>query len=181
MTAITFFGNMGVLYEGKQSTVVRVLNIARKLKDHGHRCTVKYTLKEEIDEILNAIRNSDIIVFHRVQGSRKTFIDLKYASAFLLCKKYHRKIIFDLDDAIFLNYPLITETFILGSNLVFAGNHYLCDYAAKINFNTWFIPSAVDTSIFKPASTMGKDKTNEIVIGWHGSVIVHLRNLLSIL
>ena len=60
MTAITFFGNMGVLYTGNQSTVIRVLNIARKLNDYGYTCIVKYTLVDEIHEIIKTIKNSDV-------------------------------------------------------------------------------------------------------------------------
>jgi glycosyltransferase involved in cell wall biosynthesis len=179
MTNISFIGNMGVLHKGNQSTVIRVKNIKNKLVNYGYTCNFFYTLFEDINYISNIIKQSDIIFFHRIQASNKTSIDWKYLYSFLRSKRYGKKIIFDFDDAIFLSFPIITELLILNSDMVFTGSHYLYNYSAKINSNTFLIPSAVDTEIFKLNLNKKRDNTN-IVIGWHGSVEVHIKNLLLI-
>ena len=181
MTKIAFFGNLGVLNENQQqSTIVRVLNLSRRLEeDFGHTCTVTYSLSEKLGAIPQIIRNSDIVFFHRIQYSKATYVDLKFLIAFLLSKKYNKKTIFDFDDSIFLTFPIITELLISRASVVFAGSHYLHKHAARLNSKTSLIPSAVDTNVFKPAARAKND--GKIVIGWHGSMFSHFKNVSSII
>jgi glycosyltransferase involved in cell wall biosynthesis len=95
-------------------------------------------------------------------------------------RKSRAKIIFDFDDAIWLNVVSInnkyfswlkdarkTATIIRLSDRIFAGNQYLADYAMKHNSNVAIIPTTIDTSLYQPAYQIGKRK---ITIGWSGSV-----------
>jgi glycosyltransferase involved in cell wall biosynthesis len=97
-------------------------------------------------------------------------------------KKFSRskaKMIFDFDDAIwvqtisesnkklaFLKNASKTEDIIRLSDLIFAGNNYLADYAKKYNQNVTIIPTTIDTTIYKAPN---KHSTGRICIGWSGS------------
>lgn len=91
------------------------------------------------------------------------------------------KIIFDFDDAIwnldisdankilgFLKNPSKTAKIIELSDLVFAGNKYLAEYAKQYNKNVLVIPTTIDTNHHQVADT-GK-KGDKICIGWTGSL-----------
>jgi len=94
--------------------------------------------------------------------------------------KSRAKIIFDFDDAIwnldisdankklgFLKNPSKTAKIIALSDLIFAGNQYLADYAKQFNKNVMVIPTTIDTSYHEEAK--GK-KEEGICIGWTGSL-----------
>jgi glycosyltransferase involved in cell wall biosynthesis len=54
------------------------------------------------------------------------------------------------------------------SNLVFAGNQYLAEYAKNFNKNVVIIPTTIDTDLYHPKyNAIKKDK---VVIGWSGSI-----------
>jgi glycosyltransferase involved in cell wall biosynthesis len=108
------------------------------------------------------------------------------------------KLIFDFDDAIwmhqtgdsksankalyFLKRPGKTREIIEASDMVFAGNGYLADYARQFNENVKLIPTTLDTEIFKKTSFSSKDE-NKICIGWSGSfsTITHFESALPAL
>ena len=88
--------------------------------------------------------------------------------------------IFDFDDAIWhldiseanrkfhwLKNPGKTGTIIAMSDLIFAGNNYLADFAHKFNENVVIIPTTIDTEEYKKTKL---PKQNSIVIGWSGSI-----------
>ena len=90
------------------------------------------------------------------------------------------KIIFDFDDAIWMNVISAnnklfawlkdgtkTNRIISYADLVFAGNEYLSVHANKFNNHVVIIPTTIDTEIYQPNYNVNK---NKIVIGWSGSV-----------
>lgn len=110
-------------------------------------------------------------------------------------KQYAKKsrIIFDYDDAIwldlvsghnrrfrFLKNPDKTSTIIGLSSLIFAGNQYLADYAARFNKQVVIVPTTIDTQTYQPAYQPEKEK---ICIGWSGSfsTIAHFETCLDAL
>jgi glycosyltransferase involved in cell wall biosynthesis len=90
------------------------------------------------------------------------------------------KVIFDFDDAIWLpnvspanrslallKRPEKTRELIALSDLVFAGNAYLAEYASHFNDQVAVIPSTIDTGLYQPKTAYPvKDR---ICIGWTGS------------
>jgi len=98
-------------------------------------------------------------------------------------KAFHKrtKLIFDFDDAIWLmdvsdgnknwkwlKNPAKTSSIIGLSDMVFAGNKYLADYALQFNKNVKIIPTTIDTDYHKiNIHSLPKEK---ICIGWTGSV-----------
>jgi glycosyltransferase involved in cell wall biosynthesis len=130
----------------------------------------------------------DIIFIYRdalVTGS--TFFERRFARS-------KAKLIFDFDDSIwlenvseankklaFLKNASKTGKIISLCDLIFAGNQYLADYAAKFNKNISIIPTTIDTDIYIPEKkTTGKEM---VCIGWSGSIttIQHFATAISTL
>lgn len=89
------------------------------------------------------------------------------------------KMLFDFDDSIwlqnvsegnkklsFLKDAAKTQKLIAISDMVFAGNSFLADYAKQFNPNTKLVPTVVDSDNYKRATAASKEK---ICIGWSGS------------
>ncbi|MBU1147844.1 MAG: glycosyltransferase family 4 protein, partial [Candidatus Omnitrophica bacterium] len=96
-----------------------------------------------------------------------------------LFSKLGRKIIYDLDDAIYMGVTSSANKFlkflkcsskikrlIEMSSHVITCNIYLADYARKYNKNVTAIPTSVDTERFKPDV---KKPEGNLTIGWIGS------------
>lgn len=81
-------------------------------------------------------------------------------------KKVKHPMVFDLDDAIWLDEGKgFTDKILQNSEVVFAGNSYLADWCSRYHKKVIVIPTAVDTSIYKPVYR----NTNSFVIGWIGT------------
>lgn len=104
------------------------------------------------------------------------------------------KLIFDFDDAIWLpnisdankklawlKRPSKTSEIIAISDLVFAGNAYLAEYAKQFNPNVVIVPTTIDTEEYVP---MNLPKPADVVtIGWSGSIttIQHFNYAINVL
>lgn len=98
-------------------------------------------------------------------------------------KKFARsraRLVFDFDDAIWhfdvseankklgwLKNPGKTADIIALSDLVFAGNAYLADYARRHNDNVVIIPTTIDTEEYRRIPQQASDV---VTIGWSGSI-----------
>lgn len=93
--------------------------------------------------------------------------------------KFRKKIVYDLDDAIylgatssvnkflrFLKYPSKVEKIIKLSEHVITCNKYLANYTERFNKNVTVIHTSVDTEKFIPKT---KKHNRDITIGWIGS------------
>ncbi len=98
-----------------------------------------------------------------------------------LFRKSKAKIIFDFDDAIwkldvsdanrkfsFLKNPGKTAEIIAMSDLIFAGNNYLAEYASRFNKNVSIVPTTIDTAEYLPVNH--EKDPEKIIIGWSGSI-----------
>ena len=108
------------------------------------------------------------------------------------------KIVFDFDDAIwmhqkgeirsgnknlsFLKKPSKTADLIKLSDLVFAGNQYLADYAKGYNQNIKIVPTTIDTDEYNPKKVTYQ-KSDKVCVGWSGSVttIPHFKHAVPAL
>ncbi|HEX8514771.1 MAG TPA: glycosyltransferase family 4 protein [Bacteroidia bacterium] len=92
-----------------------------------------------------------------------------------------KKMVFDFDDSIWildtskankkwewLKNPQKTAKIIALSDMVFAGNAYLGDYAKQFNSNVRIIPTTIDTKEYKRAIPARDNKS--VCIGWSGSI-----------
>lgn len=98
-----------------------------------------------------------------------------------LIKFSGRPIVFDFDDAIFLEntneanrlfgwlkFPGKTGAICRLSTSVTVGNEWLAEYARKFNPNVTIIPSSVNTDIYVPKDKIKRD-ANKMIVGWTGS------------
>jgi glycosyltransferase involved in cell wall biosynthesis len=81
-------------------------------------------------------------------------------------KRWRRPLVFDFDDAIWLNEgEKQVANAIRRSAMVFAGNPWLGEFAARYNNNVHVIPSVVDTGRIFPFN----QQPDRFVIGWTGT------------
>jgi glycosyltransferase involved in cell wall biosynthesis len=99
-----------------------------------------------------------------------------------LIKLSGRPVVFDFDDAIFLEntneanklfgwlkFPEKTGSICRLSTSVTVGNEWLGEYAAKFNPNVTIIPSSVNTDIYVPVKKVEAPPNDKIILGWTGS------------
>lgn len=109
--------------------------------------------------------------------------------------KKKAKLVYDFDDSIWLGdtsdankklrwlkYPGKTDKIISISDMVFAGNKYLANYASYYNSNVKIVPTTIDTAEYK-CNKNKKRRDGKICIGWTGSIttIKHFEFAIPIL
>jgi len=103
-----------------------------------------------------------------------------------ILKKLNKKIIFDLDDALYENHATVNPSIFSLDNLFFSFRKnnldktlklakavtvttpYLAEYVRKFNPQVHIITGPIDCSLYKPSS---KEASDKIVIGWIGSPV----------
>lgn len=91
------------------------------------------------------------------------------------------RVIFDFDDSIwlqnvseankrfgFLKDASKTSKIIALSDMIFAGNQYLADYARQFNNNIRIVPTTIDTNEYQRIAIPKED--DKVCIGWSGSI-----------
>jgi glycosyltransferase involved in cell wall biosynthesis len=97
-------------------------------------------------------------------------------------RKSKAKMLYDFDDSIWLGdtsdankklrwlkYPGKIANIISFSDMVFAGNKYLANYASYYNSNVKIVPTTIDTDEYK-RNISNKRNDDKICIGWTGSI-----------
>lgn len=148
------------------------------------------TIKSAIKRLKDTKRanNFDIVFVQReayMTGS--TFFEKRFAES-------KAKLVYDFDDSIWImdtsdankKWEWMKSTKKTGeiisiSDMVFAGNKYLSEYAQKFNKNVKIIPTTIDTSVFKRKDEYADNE--KICIGWSGSIttIKHFEEATDIL
>jgi glycosyltransferase involved in cell wall biosynthesis len=141
--------------------------LLKKVKDGINRF---YPLLS-VRKLLQRSGNFDAVVLQRVLLEDKELASLRSQSP---------KIIFDFDDAVFLDEPYKTQQVASVSDLIIAGNNYNRSYALQFNKNCIVIPSTVPLDAFGSVSSIPIARENQDVrIGWIGSTAtVHYLELL---
>lgn len=83
------------------------------------------------------------------------------------------KLIYDVDDAIYLNHKNNTDEIAKLADVIICGNTTLLNHYSQINSNCVVLPTVEDTRKFKP---FWGETFNEKIIGWIGSGVT-LHNL----
>ncbi len=118
------------------------------------------------------IRREDIIFLQRAIQNKYFFAALIFQKLF-----FRRKIILDLDDAIYLHSPLKTKIVARLANAVIAGSHSIMDWAKKYNKNVYLIPTGVRVSDYEKFSSAQRERNEQFTIGWIGNGPAHYENL----
>jgi glycosyltransferase involved in cell wall biosynthesis len=141
-------------------------------------------LTYRVKEYIKAATNSSDIVMIRRTANTQTYIFQK------ILKKQSVKVLFDIDDALFLPSSNIfgtkirpgtffLEKILQNSDYVFANGHFLLHYVREFNENSCIIHDPIDTELFSPEKKIKNEK--KIVIGWQGSARSHRRNLAMLI
>jgi glycosyltransferase involved in cell wall biosynthesis len=124
---------------------------------------------------LKSLSKYDVILIYRAAAI--------IGPAFLerLVKMSGRPIVYDFDDAIFLEhtneanrlfgwlkFARKTSSICRLSTSVTVGNAWLAQYAEKYNSNVTIVPSSVNTDIYLPQPKSSRDG-DKIIVGWTGS------------
>ena len=112
--------------------------------------------------LLFQVRRYDIVFMQRPMSSDKK------KSVFFekLLTLFNKNLVFDFDDALFVQNPVKISNLIKLSKKVICGNDYLASYAKRYNPNTFVVPTAIDTQKFFP---LQKKQTDKLTIGWTGT------------
>ena len=124
---------------------------------------------------LFSIRGDDIVFLQRAIYNKYFF-----AVIVLWKKLFKHKLIFDFDDAIYLNSSadfFKTKVFCQIADAVIVGSHSLKDWASKYSNNVYLIPTSISAELYEKYSSYKRKPNKEIVIGWIGSGPAHYENL----
>jgi glycosyltransferase involved in cell wall biosynthesis len=172
---------------------VRCYGFAKHLRQAGIETEV-FSFADELDAKIG-IREQDMTFFEKIGYNIKAYKRLKKKnavfvlqrcnyhslSAFFLKSLNNKKLIFDLDDweareqqEYFFGfiprskaYPAM-EFLAKQSFLCIAASSFLEQFLKQYNQNTVFIPTGVDTQVFRPQSVQPKKK--KTVFSWAGTV-----------
>jgi len=127
-----------------------------------------------------------VFIFREALMTRSTAFEKAF-------RKSGARIVYDFDDSIWLpnvsnanrrwawmKDPDKTARIIALSDLVFAGNNYLADYARGHNPNVMVVPTTIDTDEYLPVPVRNQ---GPVTIGWSGSIttIQHFQHALPFL
>lgn len=128
---------------------------------------------KRLKDVLQANRYDIIFIQREAFMTGTVFFEKQFARS-------KAKIIFDFDDSIwmqnvsdankrfgFLKNAAKTSSIIKLSDMVFAGNEYLADYAQPFNPNVRIVPTTIDTDEYQRIPLPVNEK---ICIGWSGSI-----------
>ena len=166
------------------------------LKHNGFECHISPFVSSEFYKIIYRNKYRSKKVYYFFKGLIKRISDIMkmhcYDIIFIhreacpfgppvfewLIYKFRRPMIFDFDDAIFmqnfnpankiysfLKFPSKVKHIIKMSTCVIVANRFLEAYARKYNANVYIIPTAIDTERFLPL----KANSIKLTIGWIGS------------
>jgi glycosyltransferase involved in cell wall biosynthesis len=132
------------------------------------------SLKKRMDDIKRADQYDIIFVQREAFMTGSAYFEKRFSRS-------GAKLVFDFDDSIWLldtskanrkwawlKSEKKTGQIIGISDLIFAGNRYLADYALSFNRNVHVVPTTIDTGLFKRSSPYTDNQ--RICIGWSGSI-----------
>jgi len=141
--------------------------------------TLTYSLEKCIGKIVDS---PDVVMIGRSSNLQAYLLEK-------ILKQKNIKVIFDLDDALFLPVgsffgvkvrpgSFYLEKILQDVDYVTVNGHYLLSYSRNFNHRTTIIHDPIDTEMFSPKKKRNSDK---VVIGWQGNARVHHENLAMLI
>lgn len=132
----------------------------------------KYIIIHGLVKNLFYVKSKDIIFLQR------TVYNMYFILLILACKFFtNAKLIFDLDDAVFLYNPKRCKLLARYADIVIAGSHAIQDWASVYNQKVFLIPTSIVLEKYSRNSIKYSIK-KPVVIGWIGNAPAHFENLL---
>lgn len=172
--------------ESIASSRYRAYLLAKELKNEGHQADVfaldfkwknKNNFLGNLKEFFKYLKlfysfgKDDIIFLQRTVYN-------KYFLLAVLCGRLRlRKLIFDIDDAVFEHSFVKTWILTKISKIVLCGSHFVLDWAKKYNKNSFYFPNSLPMEKYLPNGKDYNIKNNPPIIGWIGSCPDHNENL----
>jgi glycosyltransferase involved in cell wall biosynthesis len=194
--------NVGLFAGGLDATLAaRVLPLNSCLREFGVNCNITLPIDwqplvgcklgnvlstaftHSLSSYVNVLRDfPDIVIIGRTSTPQIYLLQK-------LLKHRNTKVVFDLNDALFLltsrfcgtnlrSGSFCLERIIKNADFVTVNGHYLLKYVQEFNQNSAILHDVVDVNLFVPSP---KRVTNKITIGWHGNPRVHYENLRMLL
>ena len=143
-----------------------VLDISRT------RWPKKFLLILQVVRSLFSIKKGDIIYLQRTISNKYFFVIMVAYIWF-----FRRKMIFDLDDPVWLHSFFKTKMFTKMADVVVTCSHAQAEWARQFNKNVHIIHIALDLAAYKKFTKDYSTPVNPVVIGWVGTGPEHLYNL----
>ena len=165
----------------------RAFRVADELNARGMRAVVhrpsaleisatswpkKGTLIAELLRALASVRKGDVIYIQRAI-SNKYFLALLTTYVFL----FRRKMVFDIDDPIFLHSFFKTVVLTRLADAVVVNHHALADWARHYNPNVHIMHISLNFATYKKFEHDYTAEHRPVVIGWSGNGVEHRYNL----
>lgn len=165
------------------STRFRVLKFLPHLRAEGHQCVVAHSMPEKYDHwpILGwrlSQQLKRIVRFWHLFRARFGRYDVIFIERELFnnntsdmeerFRRIARRMVLDVDDAIFLENPEKFARIARISDVVIAGNRFLKEHIEPLNPNIVVIPTCVDLLEYVPKASPATP-AERIVIGWIGT------------
>lgn len=127
----------------------------------------------EYFKILRKIKKEDVIFLQRTLYN-------KYFIVLIVMYKviWRRKMIFDFDDALYLQYPIATKLLSKASDAVIVAYHYSSqEWAKKYNKNVFMVPTSIPFEVYSRRLKDYSKISDTWIIGWIGNGRDHFENL----
>lgn len=84
-------------------------------------------------------------------------------------RKHSKRLVYDIDDAVFLLFPAKIREFAATADHVIVANTRLAEWASQYTSNISIIPTCIDLEVYAPKSEVSSSGDGPTVIGWVGS------------
>lgn len=108
--------------------------------------------------LLSSAKSSDVVFVQKALLDSQSLLKLRAAS---------RRLIFDIDDAVFLRHPIPLSEVGNVADLVICGNSFIQSFFEKLKSRTMVVPSSIDLKRFSHGPSIIAEHTTPI-IGWIG-------------
>ncbi len=165
------------------SSRFRMLPYVRHFRAAGHQCVLASSFPQKYDYfprmgfrpsqklkrltrwwhwITSRCRRDDVVVIDREIFDAP---DWQFEERF---RRTSKRLILDLDDAVFQRYPEKFERLVAMADLIICGNHFIEEWARERNESTLLIPTCVAMAQY-PEKDWSKAAGHPVRVGWIGT------------
>ncbi len=150
------------------SSRYRVFQFLEPLQREGFLCTLLEAPQRDLlrrllylPRLWHLARTQDVLYIQKRTFPKPVLQSLR---------RINPRLIFDLDDAIFLrsHTKQRVDHMLSAAAMIVAGNSYLANYARHLNHRVVVIPTVVDTKVYHPPNGPRHPGDHRVILGWIG-------------